>query len=59
MKTTCLVLKILACVLVVAASVCAIIAYWDKLVEFGLSVRNKLCSAREIVCKSEFEDYAE
>ena len=59
MKVARFVLKIVAASLVVAAMVCAIIAYWDKLVELGQSVCGKIKEKKECVCKSEYEDYAE
>ncbi len=59
MKVARFVLKVVAAALVTAAAVCAVIAYWDKLVCFGKSLYGKVRAAREIVCCDEYADYVE
>jgi hypothetical protein len=56
MKTARFVLKIVALSLGAAAAVCAIIAYWDQLIDLGDCIGSKLKrSARA----SEYDDYEE
>ena len=59
MKVARFVLKVVAASLVAAAAICAVIAYWDKLVSFGKSLYGKVRAAREIVCCDEYADYVE
>jgi hypothetical protein len=59
MKVAGFVLKVVAAALVTAAAVCAVIAYWDKLVSFGKSLYSKVRAARELACCDEYEDYME
>ena len=59
MKVARFVLKVVAAALVTAAAVCAVIAYWDKLVSLGKSAYGKIRAAREIVCCDEYTDYVE
>lgn len=54
MKVARFVLKIVAVSLTVAAAVCAVIAYWDKLVEIFGCARKRL-SLSSSAC--EYEDY--
>lgn len=56
MKIARFVLKIVALSLTAAAVVCAIIAYWDKLIEMGGCARKKL---QQKACSSEYDDYEE
>lgn len=57
MKVARFVLKIVALALGVAAAVCAVIAYWDKLMELGTGVSAKL--KKNAGCPSEYDDYVE
>ena len=59
MKVARFVLKIVAVSLTVAAAVCAIIAYWDKLAELGQCLCGKVQEKKACVCKSEYDDYVE
>lgn len=59
MKVAGFVLKVVAAALITAAAVCAVIAYWEKLVSFGKSLYSKIRAAREIACCDEYEDYVE
>ena len=54
MKTARFILKIVALSLGAAAMVCAVIAYWDKLMSCGCAVKDAVTGK----CKySEFSDY--
>ena len=57
MKVARFVLKIVALALGVAAAVCAVIAYWDKLMELGIGVGEKL--KKNAGRPSEYDDYVE
>lgn len=59
MKVARFVLKIVALSLTIAAVVCAVIAYWDKLTELGQCACGKLKEKKACICKSEYDDYAE
>lgn len=59
MKVARFVLKVVAASLVTAAAVCAVIAYWDKLISVGKSLCSKVRAAREVVCCDEYADYVE
>ena len=59
MKTARFVLKIVALSLAAAAAVCAVIAYWDKLVGIGKSAYSKVRAAREVAFCDEYADYVE
>lgn len=59
MKVARFVLKIVAASLVAAATVCAIIAYWDKIVDVSLGLYGKVKEKKACVCKSEYDDYVE
>ena len=59
MKVACFVLKIVAAALMTAAAVCAVIAYWDKLVGIGKSAYSKVRAAREVAFCDEYADYVE
>lgn len=56
MKVTRLVLKIVALSLAAAAAVCAIIAYWDMLVDFTSTGKAKF---KDRMSVSEYDDYEE
>ena len=56
MKVARFVLKIVALSLALAAAICAIIAYWDKLTELGECAKGKL---RRKTCVEEYADYVE
>lgn len=56
MKVARFVLKIVALSLALAAAICAVIAYWDKLSELCGCAKNKLVSAAN---SSEYDDYEE
>ena len=57
MKVARFVLKIVAVSLATAAAVCAVIAYWDKLLELGTCAGEKL--KKNTGCPSEYDDYVE
>ena len=57
MKIARFVLKVVAVSLVAAAGVCAVIAYWDKLLEWGTCAKHKIQA--KTVRASEYEDYEE
>lgn len=57
MKVARFVLKIVALSLAAAAVVCAIIAYWDKLLETGAGAAEKI--RRTARRPSEYDDYVE
>ena len=59
MKVARFVLKIVAMSLIAAAAICAVIAYWDKLVELGQTMCGKLKEKKACICKSEYDDYVE
>lgn len=59
MKVARFVLKIVAASLVVAAAVCAVIAYWDKIVDVALGLYGKAKEKKDCICKSEYDDYVE
>ncbi|MBR4099050.1 MAG: hypothetical protein IKK44_03565 [Clostridium sp.] len=56
MKVARFVLKIVALSLTLAAAVCAVIAYWDKLIELGTCAKDKFQAK---TCAAEYEDYEE
>lgn len=57
MKVARFVLKIVALALAAAAAVCAVIAYWDKLLELGTCAGEKL--KKNAGRPSEYDDYVE
>lgn len=57
MKVARFVLKLTAAALALAAAVCCVIAFWDKLEEAYGCVKGKLCKSG--CCSGEFEDYAD
>lgn len=60
MKVVRLVLKIVALAMVVAAAVCAVVAFWDKIVDLFYTVADKLeekKADRSLI--SEYDDYAD
>lgn len=59
MKVARFVLKIVALSLTAAAVICAVIAYWDKIVDMALALCGKVKEKKEILCKSEYDDYVE
>lgn len=59
MKVARFVLKIVALSLTAAAVICAIIAYWDKIVDVTLAVCGKVKEKKACICKSEYDDYVE
>ena len=56
MKVARFVLKIVALSLTVAAVVCAIVAYWDKLAQLCGCAKGKI---QRTACISEYDDYEE
>ena len=56
MKVARFVLNIVALSLALAAGVCAVIAYWDKLIELGTCAGEKLKKSSR---SSEYDDYVE
>ena len=59
MKIARFVLKIVALSLTIAAGVCCIIAYWDKIAAFFVCAKEKLSAGKACCCHSEFDDYAD
>ena len=62
MKVARFVLKIVAAALTVAAAVCCIIAYWDKIVDCFFQLRAKVQEKKKVCCckkPAEFDDYAD
>ena len=62
MKIARFVLKIIAASLAFAAAVCAVIAFWDKIIEAGTGLKDAL-SEKKANCKfcrpAEYEDFAD
>lgn len=58
MKTARFVLKIVAASLALAAVVCCVIGYWDKIVELVETVSD-LVNRKRVKLSSEYEDYAD
>ena len=56
MKMARFVLKIVALALAIAALVCGVIAYWDRLGELCGCAKGKL---QRTTCASEYDDYEE
>ena len=62
MKLARFVLKIVAASLAAAALVCAIVAFWDKIMEVFGCAKSKVCAkAKSCGCSfpSEYDDYAD
>lgn len=61
MKVARFVLKIVAMATAVAAAVCCVIAYWDKISEFFGCAKEKLAEKKACGCchSSEYDDYAD
>lgn len=59
MKVARFVLKCVALGLCVGAAVCAVIAYWDKIMDAFCALKEKIEEKRCGCCASEFEDYAD
>ena len=60
MKVARFVLKVVALSLSLAAVVCAVIAYWDKLAEACQCAHGKIREKKASLCRSsEYDDYAE
>lgn len=59
MKVARFVLKCVAFGLVVGAAVCAVIAYWDKLVDAFYNIADKIEEKRAKCCASEYDDYVD
>lgn len=59
MKVARFVLKVVALSLTAAAVICAVIAYWDKLVELTEVLCGKVKEKKACICKSEYDDYVE
>lgn len=57
-KTARFILKIVALSLSIAAIICAIIAYWDKLMETAVAISEKF-HAKTACFASEYDDYEE
>ncbi len=53
MKVARFVLKVVALSLTAAAVICAIIAYWDKIVDVTLALCGKAKEKKACICKSE------
>ncbi|MGN0968147.1 MAG: hypothetical protein ACI4O3_02665 [Oscillospiraceae bacterium] len=59
MKVARFVLKIVAAALAVAAAVCCVIAFWDKIEAACGCVKEKLCKSGCCRCGSEYDDYVD
>ena len=59
MKVARFVLKVVALSLAAAAVICAVIAYWDKIVDVALALCGKVKEKKACICKSEYDDYVE
>ena len=59
MKIARFVLKWVALGLCVAAAVCTIIAYWDKILNVFHTLADKFTKKRNGCCASEYEDYVD
>lgn len=59
MNATRLALKIAAAIMLVAAAVCAVVAYWDKILDMFYTVADKLeeWKADHCIDSSEYDDY--
>lgn len=58
MKIARFVLKIVAVAMVVAAAACAVVAYWDKIVDAFYAVADKIAEKKaECRFSSEYDDY--
>lgn len=58
MKVARFVLKIVAVAMIVAAAACAVVAYWDKIVDAFYAVADKI-EEKKAECRfaSEYDDY--
>lgn len=59
MKVARFVLKIVAAALALAAAVCCVIAFWDKLAAVFDCARKKLCKSGYCCGGSEYDDYVD
>ena len=60
MKVARFVMKCVAFGLVVGAAVCAVVAYWDKIVDVFYNLADKLEEKRaNCCCASEYDDYVD
>lgn len=60
MKIARFVLKIVALSLTIAAGICCIIAYWDKIAAFfGCAQGEAVRPGKACCCHSEYDDYAD
>ena len=60
MKTVRFILKIAAAVMAVAAVACAVLAFWDKIMDLVESISDKMAEKKANCClASEFDDYDE
>ena len=61
MKVARFVLKLVTLSLTIAAVVCAVVAYWDKLAELAVVAREKLQTKKEAVPAEycEYDDFVE
>ena len=59
MKIARFVLKVVGWSLALAAAVCCVVAYWDKLNSAFRGLRDKIAEKGACCCHSEFDDYAD
>ena len=60
MKTARFILKIVAAAMAAAAVVCAVVAFWDSIMDLFDSIADKMEAKKANCClASEFDDYAE
>lgn len=59
MKVARFVLKVVAVSLTMAAAVCCVIAYWDKITEFFFRAKSRITEKCACCRGSEYDDYAD
>ena len=57
MKVARFVLKCVAFGLLVGAAVCAVVAYWDKILDLFYNLKDKVEEKKAAICTCEFDDY--
>ncbi|MEG2679556.1 MAG: hypothetical protein RR949_06395 [Oscillospiraceae bacterium] len=58
MKTAKFVMKLVAVFLAVAAAVCCVVAYWEKIQAFFVGIKGR-CEEGGCCCHHESDDYAD
>jgi len=57
MKVARFVMKCVAFGLLVGAAVCAVVAYWDKILDLFYNLKDKVEEKKAAICTSEYDDY--